>query len=405
MEDGSEVMVAGGGWSMPAQKTLGPPHQDHRLCPRMVLPLEPGFCRNGISRLKGDMMTTRSAVVLAAAACLAVLATGCGSHGAAPGPATSRSPGSSTTAAPSSSASTPATTAPATTAPAGQASTPRCHTAQLSMAFTGLNAASGGQRGMTLILTNHSGATCHVYGYPGLAFSDSGSMATHLTWMKEPHSAILLRPGGNAQALLTWRANTPTGPAPFNPDIVHVTPPDERMYLWTVWPGGPVLNGDIAAWPLRAAPAGPFPAGTGTVENPFNGMCMAVAADGTAVVAWKCNPGTISQQWTGYNDGTLRNNGKCLDVTGSGVGAKAKVTACIGAASQKWVIGQASLNDFGSIVNIGTGTALTDPGGSTANGTQLVMGRDNGDLSGPWRVSFHAYMKGLPATGNTRGTG
>ena len=52
---------------------------------------------------------------------------------------------------------------------------PRCHTSQLSAAFTGLNAAMGGQRGMTLILTNHSGSTCYVYGYPGLAFFDRAS--------------------------------------------------------------------------------------------------------------------------------------------------------------------------------------------------------------------------------------
>ena len=240
------------------------------------------------------MTTARSATVLAAAACLAVLAAGCASHGTTPGPGATRSPGSSATAAPSAAASTPATPAPVTTAPAGQGSVRRCHTTQLSMAFTGLNAASGGQRGMTLILTDHSGTTCHVYGYPGLAFIGNVPMATHLTWVKETHAAVVLRPGGNAQALLTWRANTATGPAPFNPVFVHITPPDERVYLHEVWPGGPVLNGEIAAWPLRAALAGPFPAGTGTVASPFNGICMTVAADGRAVVAWKCNPGAGS---------------------------------------------------------------------------------------------------------------
>jgi len=49
-------------------------------------------------------------------------------------------------------------------------------------------------------------------------------MATHLTWVKESRATVVLHPGGNAQALLTWRANTATGPAPFNPNIVHVTP-------------------------------------------------------------------------------------------------------------------------------------------------------------------------------------
>jgi DNA-binding CsgD family transcriptional regulator len=45
---------------------------------------------------------------------------------------------------------------------------------------------------------------------------------------------------------------------------------------------------------------------------------MALAGNGTAVMAWKCSAGASSQQWTGYSDGTLRINGKCLDVTGPG---------------------------------------------------------------------------------------
>ena len=340
------------------------------------------------------MTTRRAAAALATAGFLAVLTAGCASHAAAPRPDATGSPSASTTAPASAPASTPATPAPVTIAPGGQASAPRCHTSQLSLAFTGFNEASGGQRGMTLILTNHSGATCHVYGYPGLAFFDGLPMATHLTWVKESHATVVLHPGGNAQALLTWRANTATGPAPFNPDIVHVTPPDEHAYLWTAWPGGPVLGGEIAAWPLRAAPAGPFPAGTGTISGPFNGICMTLAADGTTVVARQCGPGVSSQMWTGYSDGTLRIHGRCLDVTGPGVGAKAKVAACTGAASQKWEISQASANDFGPITNAGTGTVLSYPRGSIADGAPLVMEPGNGDLSTPWHVSFHHYLTG-----------
>ena len=123
-------------------------------------------------------------------------------------------------------------------------------------------------------------------------------------------------------------------------------------------------------------------------------MCMALAGDGTTVVAWKCSPGAPSQQWTGYNDGTLRINGKCLDVTGPQAGATVKVAACTGAASQTWAIGQVSANDFGPITNIATGNALNDPAGSTVNGTRLVMKHGNGDLSGPWRVSYHHYGDG-----------
>ena len=318
---------------------------------------------------------------------------GCGANSRAPGTGASHTPAATATAAPSAPASTPATTtAPVATAPGSQVPVSRCHTSQLTAAYTGLNAAMGGQRGMTLILTNHSGSTCYVHGYPGLAFFNSGgSMATHLTWMKAPHATVILHPGGNAQAMLTWRVNVGTA-TPFNPSIVHVTPPDEYAYLWSVWQGGPVLGGNIVAWPLRAAPAGPFPASAGTIANPFNGMCVALASDGATVVAWKCSPGAASQQWTGYNDGTLRINGKCLDATGLKVGAGVKAAACTGAATQKWVIGQVSANDFGGIYNTGTGNVLTDPASSTINGTKLVMGPNRGDLSYPWRVSYHQYV-------------
>ncbi len=264
------------------------------------------------------MKISRSAAGLAAAACLVMLAAGCGATSGAPGTGTSRTPAATATAAPSAPASTPATaTAPVTTAPGSQLPVPRCHTSQLTAAYTGLNAAMGGSRGMTLILTNHSGSTCYVYGYPGLAFFNAGGfpMATHLTWMKAPPAKVVLRPGGNAQAMLTWRVNVGSA-TPFNPSVARITPPDEYTYLRTLWQGGPVLGGGIVSWPLRAAPAGPFPAGTGTIANPFIGMCMTLAGDGTAVVARKCSPGATSQQWTGYNDGTLRINGKCLDVAG-----------------------------------------------------------------------------------------
>jgi hypothetical protein len=340
------------------------------------------------------MRISRSAAGLAAAACLVVLTAGCGADSGTPGAGTSHTPAATATAAPSAPASTPArTTAPVTTAPGSQV--PRCHTSQLTAAYTGLNAAMGGSRGMTLILTNHSGSTCYVYGYPGLAFFNGSGlpMTTHLTWMKAPHAKVILHPGGNAQAMLTWRVNVGTA-TPFNPSVAHITPPDEHAYLRTLWQGGPVLGGGIVSWPLRAAPAGPFPAGTGTIANPFNGMCMALAGDGTTVVAWKCSPGAPSQQWTGYNDGMLRINGKCLDVTGPQAGATVKVAACTGAATQTWAIGQVSGNDFGPITSMATGNVLTDPASSTVNGTSLVMEHSRGDLSGPWRVSYHHYAAG-----------
>jgi hypothetical protein len=251
---------------------------------------------------------------------------------------------------------------------------------------------------MTLILTNRSRGTCYVYGYVGLAFLNGhgNPLPTHLTWIREAHTRVTLRPGANAQAQLLWKVNQGT-PTPFNPDMVDITPPDEYTHLLDIWPGGAVIGGSIGTRPLRIAPPGPVPTGFGTVEGAFTGRCMAVAgnghANGTKVVALKCTPGATSQRWTGYSDGTLRINGRCLDVAGASttVGAKVQIWACSGGPSQKWQIGQVSFNPFGAITGVGSGNALTDPGGGS-NGTPLEMGAARGDLSPPWRVSFRHYL-------------
>jgi hypothetical protein len=178
---------------------------------------------------------------------------------------------------------------------------------------------------------------------------------------------------------------------------VEITPPDAYQHLTGMWPKVPVNSGQIAVWPLRPAPAGPVPTGTGTVRNPFNGMCVTAAgngsADGTEVVASKCDR-DASQQWTAYSDGTLRINGKCLDVTGhpAATGATVDLWACDASPSQQWLISQVSLNPFGSIGNPASGNVLTDPGGSTVNGTQLEMDPGRGDQSPPWQVSFYHYL-------------
>jgi hypothetical protein len=258
----------------------------------------------------------------------------------------------------------------------------------------------GGQRGMTLILTNHSSRSCYLYGYEGLGFLGVGGspLPTHATRVSAAHKRVTLRPGGNAQALLTWHVpvQDPAGP-PEYPQRVEITPPDAYTHLTQAWPAQPVLGGDVAIWPLRSAPPGPVPTGIGTVRGAFNGMCMAVAgsgsANGTKVVAWKCNDHS-SQQWTAYSDSTLRINGKCLDVAGRSttIGAQVELWACDGSPSQRWQIGQVSSNPFGPIVGLGSGNALTDPGGSSVNGIPLQMGANRGDQSGPWHVSFYHYI-------------
>jgi hypothetical protein len=58
------------------------------------------------------------------------------------------------------------------------------------------------------------------------------------------------------------------------------------------------------------------------------------------------------------------------------------------------VISQASANDFGPVTNAGTGTVLSYPGGSIADGTPLFMKLNSGVPSHPWLVAFHHYLTG-----------
>jgi Ricin-type beta-trefoil lectin domain/Protein of unknown function (DUF4232) len=279
---------------------------------------------------------------------------------------------------------------------------PRCRTGQLSSAFTGLNAASGGSEGMILVLTSHSSSSCYLDGYVGLQLLGAHldfprPLPTQVTRVNAPHRLVRLDPGGNAEALLTWHSSTLAGGKLEYPQRVDITPPGASRSLTGMWPKVPVNNGQIAVWPLRPAPPGPVPTGTGTVHDPFNGMCVTAAgngsADGTQVVAWQCH-GDASQQWTAYSDGTLRINGKCLHITGGSTAAGATVDlwACDGSPAQQWQISQASLNPFGAITNPGSGNVLTDPDGSTVNGTQLLMEPGQGDQSPPWHVSFYHYL-------------
>jgi Ricin-type beta-trefoil lectin domain/Domain of unknown function (DUF4232) len=362
---------------------------------------------NSVLRRAGPL--GRGLAAALAAACSGLLVAACGGSGPPAGQAAAGQP--ATSAAPRAAAAAAvrpavpgAGTAPVMrgTQPPSASGLPRCRTGQLSSAFTGLNAASGGGQGMTLILTNYSRHSCYLYGYVGLGLLGGhltfpGPLPTHVTWVSAPHRLVRLHPGGNAQALLTWNRSTLAGGRLEYPQRVEITPPDAYQHLTGMWPKTPVNSGKIAVWPLRPAPAGPVPTGTGTVRNPFNGMCVTAAGngstDGTEVVASKCGR-DASQQWTAYSDGTLRINGKCLDVTGysTATGATVDLWACGASPSQQWLISQVSLNPFGSIGNPASGNVLTDPGGSTVNGTQLLMGPDRGDQSGPWQVSFYHYL-------------
>ncbi|MFI2759127.1 DUF4232 domain-containing protein [Streptomyces echinatus] len=149
--------------------------------------------------------------------------------------------GTPTASAPRSTASAGGGTTPATTRTASQAAGSRCHTSELGAAV-GRNDPGAGQENFPVVLTNTSGRTCTLRGYPGAAFVNGSGGRLGADPRREPGSAVTvtLRPGQSAWAGLTFSNPEVSGAKQATPAALLVTPPDERDSLKVAWPGGPV---------------------------------------------------------------------------------------------------------------------------------------------------------------------
>ncbi len=140
----------------------------------------------------------------------------------------------------------------ASAAPAARTAT--CDVSGLRAALSDKGA--GGQAGMShegkvLTLTNTTGRTCALRGYPGLQLENvrHEPVETHTAWgstyfVPDPGKrTIYLRPGGTAEADLAWaHADAPTM---VQAAYLRVTPPASRGYL-TIPFAKTVTNGDLA---------------------------------------------------------------------------------------------------------------------------------------------------------------
>jgi GH25 family lysozyme M1 (1,4-beta-N-acetylmuramidase) len=145
-----------------------------------------------------------------------------------------------------------------------------------------------------------------------------------------------------------------------------------------LWPCDGYAN---QSWTL---PAGP-------VTSQLPGLCAAdpgnQTVSGSKIAIWKCD-GTPAQAWLAGPDGTLRVNGKCLDVANGATasGSPVDLYACNGTPAQRWNVLRSGAG--ATLVNPRSGLCLADPGDATANGTQLVIAAcAAGDPGTSWRVS------------------
>jgi hypothetical protein len=135
-------------------------------------------------------------------------------------------------------------------------------------------------------------------------------------------------------------------------------------------------------WGLRLSVTGPIRSKIPVkcVHDHANG-----GTDGTPVQLYDCN-GTSAQNWTLPGDGTIRINGKCLDISFIGTQNKSVVAlyTCLGGAvAQQWVTGSGN-----SVRNPNSGRCLDDPYATTTNETQLwIWDCNNGDAQ-TWRLPY-----------------
>lgn len=144
----------------------------------------------------------------------------------------------------------------------GTASSSRCHTSELK-AKVGGNDPGAGQENFPIVLTNASGRTCTVRGYPGAAFLNASGTQLGDDPQRETGStatAVTLKPGQSAWAGLTFSNPEISGAKTATPSWLAVTPPDEQDALHVKWTNGAVpVSGNSSSVRLTV-----FSAGTGS---------------------------------------------------------------------------------------------------------------------------------------------
>ncbi|MER7929283.1 DUF4232 domain-containing protein [Streptomyces sp. NPDC096057] len=177
------------------------------------------------------------------------------------GASTSSGTGSDSTPSGSSASASTSSGSGGTSTGSGTASGSRCHTSELS-AKVGGNDPGAGQENFPIVLTNASGRTCTVRGYPGAAFASADGRQLGPDPQRETGTTvttITLKPGQSAWAGLSFSNPEISGAKTATPATLVVTPPDEKDPLKVKWTNGTVpVSGNASSVRLSV-----FSAGTG----------------------------------------------------------------------------------------------------------------------------------------------
>ena len=157
----------------------------------------------------------------------------------------------------------------ATSGSAQATGVPRCHTADLSPAVNVVTGSQGaGHESINIKLTNTSGNTCTVYGYPGLKLEDANSAGQATTVTRDAGTKKMITVANGASVATTGRfdfdvpaADEPqSGNCEGPSSYLEITPPDETTQLVATIGGGPITvceHGTIDVLPFIAGSTGP----------------------------------------------------------------------------------------------------------------------------------------------------
>jgi Protein of unknown function (DUF4232) len=131
----------------------------------------------------------------------------------------------------------------------------RCHTSGLKGAFaTGEDAApdpsAGGSTTTSVVLTNTSGRTRKIGGFPGVDLkSENGGQVWSLARSSATYGSITLGPGDSTHFAINLAMAKENEEGAWMPVFVAVTPPNEITSLTLEWPWGPLVDQTGATHP------------------------------------------------------------------------------------------------------------------------------------------------------------
>lgn len=185
------------------------------------------------------LLRGRQALAGAAAVCVAVLATACGSIPASGAGSTATTPAAGSTTTATAPATQPGTSSAGTTAPAAQPGP--CSTAALRVTLGSQEGAAAGHFYRTLDFTNITSTSCTLYGYPGVSFAAAiGGNQIGAAASRSPAGKLLvvLAPGMKAHAVLDLLdvLNFPASKcAATDAHWIKVYPPNQFSGSYVAW--------------------------------------------------------------------------------------------------------------------------------------------------------------------------